>query len=383
MMKNIQKLTNSLNKKVDNLLTARLERVGNNLNNDNPPNMPASVADDPYNQHRGYYYQPPPPHPHHQQQQPPPPPPQHPPYNYAQPPPPPPPHGAPPAPPAPQLQDYYATPPQQHAYAPPPTSQPHASAPMPPQLPLPEPLKSPQAPHLPMAYAGYPDAAVEASTGSGTPILPPHANTPSPPTTAPTAPRNVDLSMLTPPPEQAGIEEKVAFIMRISTVATVAVCGDLGVQPWFCALRRDADNMGGVSEEFHVDEQSLLLANFGSIGLPTGSAAQLVDVFTTRNNAIFEGYRCEIRPGTPAVLVERFGNFHQMVDVYYRQAVEFANTASQFGAENHQHELMQDVMHREAGGQTEAPLPSLKFASPKDGGFQHVVDTVRRVKRVS
>ncbi len=141
--------------------------------------------------------------------------------------------------------------------------------------------------------------------------------------------------------------------------------------------------MDGVSEEFDVDEHSLLRSNFGSIALPTSNAAQLVDVFTTRNKATFEGYLREIRPGMPAVLVERFGYSQQMANVYVRQAVEFANTASQFSFENLQHEPIQDVMPRHAGAQTDALPPTLKFAPPVYGGFHHAVDSVWIVKRVS
>ena len=144
----------------------------------------------------------------------------------------------------------------------------------------------------------------------------------------------------------------------------------------------DSDNVGGYSEEYHVDVESLLRANFGSIGLSTeGNIAQLVDEFTRRNSSIFEGYRCEVRSGTPAVLIERFANYHHMIDVYFRQAVQFANTALRFGAadfQHHQQPLPMDI----ARGHPAATATSLKFATVKDGAFLHVVDTVRRVKRV-
>lgn len=203
--------------------------------------------------------------------------------------------------------------------------------------------------------------------------------------------RMVPGTDLTPPPSYAPSSEKVGYILRVSTVATCAVCGDLGVQPWFCRLYT-TEGGGGVSEEYHADEASLLQANFRSIGLPVGTAQDLVSVFTERNALRFDGYHCTVhaQPSGPAILVERFANFEQMIQVYFDQAVEYARRVAsgtvrsvpvQPSAPSPQ-PLPPAHAHAHPQVQVEqTPVTSLKFAT-SEGVFAHVVENVRDASRM-
>jgi len=153
------------------------------------------------------------------------------------------------------------------------------------------------------------------------------------------------------------------YIIKTSTVATLKSCRVLGVQPWFCSLR-ELSSGGGVSEEYHSDLKSLLTANFKSISMPVTSAADLQLEFENRNRQIFSGYSCEIRHQhptsyTPAVLIETFGNYHEMLQVYYSQSLRYMNAVKSQANRHVEHPRRDDF-----GGCT-----SLKFAIiNKSGG---------------